>query len=167
MNVRCRLQRFSDARCFAAWVVSFDEHSVTVEVQGLEGLDMGDRFLFQVSGFDACATFEAVLKKMAGKELSFRIASPIQARPQYEDARIRTDLEGLGRVGDDPFRVRVKDVSASGMGLLSERRLDRWQTISVVVKTACGAAKVEGQVRYCKELKDGDWPYRIGIHARE
>jgi hypothetical protein len=152
------MQRYSDARCFSAWVVSLDEHSIVVEVPDLRGLDVGDKFLFQVSAMVGCVMFEAQLKKMDGTSLCFQILSPIKLRPPYEDARIRTSYEGVARLAEDAFRVWIDDVSASGMGLLSERSLERWQTICVVAKTAYGGAKVEGQVCYCKPLSVGDWP---------
>ena len=162
-NVRTRMQRYADAKCFSAWVLSFDERTVVVEVSALEGLDVGETFLFQISGLDACATFQAELTRMDGPNLVFKILTPVQLRPPYEDARIRRDLEGSIRLGDDIVPVCVEDVSTGGMGILSEHPLERWRTVTVLVKTDYGGAKVEGQVRYCKPVQDGKWRYRIGL----
>ena len=164
-NVRARMQRYADAKCFSAWVISLDERCVVVEVAALEGLDVGETFLFQISGLDACATFQAELKRMEGPNLGFQILTPIQMRPPYEDARIRQDLAGTVRVGDEVFPVCVEDVSAGGMGLLSEQPLDRWRTVTVLVKTVYGGASIEGQVRYCKAVENGKWRFRIGLSA--
>jgi hypothetical protein len=161
------LQRVSDAKCFSAWVVSFDEHSVVVDVAALEGLDVGEKFHSQISGPDACAMFEGELRRVEGTNLAFEILSRIQARPPYEDVRVRSDLEGIARVQDDSFSVCVEDVSAGGLGFLSQRPLERWTWVTVVVKTAYGSAKVEGQVRYFKPIKNGEWAYRIGVQAPE
>ena len=166
-NVRTRMQRYADAKCFSAWVISFDERSIVVEVSALKGLDVGESFLFQVSGLDACATFQAELKRMEGPNLCFQIMSPITMRPPYEDARIRLDLEATVRVGEEAFVVCIEDVSAGGIGLLSEQPLDRWRTVDVLVKTDNGGANVEGQVRYCKAVVDGKWRFRIGLFAPE
>lgn len=165
VRVRCRLQRFSDARCFSAWVVSFDEHSVVVEVAALEGLEVGDKFLFQISGMDACAMFEAELTKEEGAQLAFQVLSRIHVRPPYEDARIRTNLEGVVHMGDADFEIRVEDVSAGGIGFLAEQPLEPWTTVSVLVKTEYGDAQVEGEVRYCKPVEVGKWRHRIGLRA--
>jgi len=162
-NVRTRMQRYADAKCFNAWVVSLDETAVVVEVSALQGLDMGETFLFQVSGLDSCATFQADLKRMEGPNLRFQIVTPIQMRPPYEDARVRQNVEGTVRSGDDAFKVCIEDVSAGGMGLLSEEPLDRWKAVVVLAKTAFGGACVDGQVRYCKHVQVGAWRYRIGL----
>lgn len=51
------------------------------------------------------------------------------------------------------------------MGLLSEEPLDRWKIVRVLVKTEHGGAQVEGQVRYCKAVRDGKWRFRIGLSS--
>src|SRR5208283_2219028 len=135
VNVRCYLQRYADAKCFSAWVVSFDERSVAVEVPAAEGLDVGEKFLFQISGLEASAKFEAELKEIQGTKLCFRIRSRIQVRPPYENARVRTSLDASVHVGDVTFEVSVADVSAGGMALLSEQPLDRGASVGVSVKT--------------------------------
>lgn len=164
-NVRTRMQRYADAKCFNAWVVALEDTAVVVEVSALQGLDVGETFLFQVSGLDACATFQAELKRMEGPNLRFQITTPILMRPPYEDARVRQNLEGTVRSGDEAFKVCIEDVSAGGMGLLSEEPIDRWKPIVVLAKTEYGGAKVDGQVRYCKPVQVGNWRFRIGMSA--
>jgi hypothetical protein len=166
-NVRTRMQRFADAKCFNAWVLSMDQQSVVVEVSALEGLDMGEVFLFQVSGVECCATFQAKLKTMDGPNLVFQITSPVQTSPPYECARMRTNTEGTLRQGDETYPVLIEDVSVGGMGLLTDARVERWQKVTVLAKTAYGGVKVEGQVRYCKPVQDPKWSFRIGLAVPE
>ena len=162
-NVRARMQRYADAKCFNAWVVSMDQRAVVVEVTALEGLDTGEAFLFQVSGVEACATFQAQLKKMDGPNLVFDITSPVQMGRPYECARMRTSIDGTLRQGDEAHPVFIEDVSVGGMGLLTNVRLERWHNVVVLAKTEFGGVKVEGQVRYCRVVQDGKWSYRAGL----
>jgi hypothetical protein len=159
------MQRFSDSKCFNAWVVSFDEHSIIVEVTALEALDVGDKFLFQISGMDSSAMFEGRLAKIDGLSLTCEVLSRVQVRPPYEEARVRTDLEGVvhneGKVGE----IRVEDVSVGGIGFVCGEPLTPWSTVHILVKTAYGGAQIEGQVRYCKPIEGDKWHFRVGLHA--
>lgn len=165
VDVRCYMQRFPDAKTYSAWLVSFDRQSLVVEVPPGDVPAVGERFLFQISGVEAAANFEGQLKTVEGTHLSFKILSRIQVRPPYENARVRTSLDGVVLAGDDTLQVCVADVSAGGLAVLSEQPLECGTAVTVFVETEYGEAQVDGHVRYCKPIRQDNWRYRIGLQA--
>jgi hypothetical protein len=166
-NVRTRMQRYADAKCFNAWVVSLSRQALVVEVRTLKGLCTGDTFFVEVSGFEVSAAFQADLKDIDGAYLHFQLLTPIHVRPPYENARVRLDLDGLARADDRTVKVRVEDASAQGVGLLSEEPLGCNQPVAITIKTPHGAVNMDGVVLYCRRVKIGNWSYRSGLAAQK
>ena len=172
VNNRVRMQRLSDAKLFSGWVSSISKRHAIVQVSTILEVSAGDRFRFEVVGKGATALFEGRLEMASGTILVFGVTTSIRAFPSKEDARARTRcLSALvyrlagsesKEISGDAIEAQVVDISANGVGLLSQIQFAKGDRLHLEIDQA--RARCEGEVRYCRSEEVG---FRIGIRITQ
>jgi hypothetical protein len=188
INTRTRFQRISDARLFSGWVSFLSSKVAVVSVEDDVTVQSGQKFLFQVFGRDATATFEARLEVASGTLLAFALTSSIRNSAGGEEMRLRVqrmtaqifsgpepsedcgeaknelrELQ-LGVVPELLGEAQVVDISAKGLGMVANRAFAKEDRLSLMLDTSWGITECKVQVRYCKPSGKG---FRIGVQILE
>lgn len=163
INTRARFQRISDAKFFAGWVRDFNASSIIVALSTDAGLHPGDKFIFEVHGQRAGATFPAELMVISGEEYLFSIPQQLRLTTPREEARVFVkDIAGILQGDLVEVDVVVLDVSQRGAGVLAPTPLTVGDKVTLTVETAQGSVNCTGEVRYCRA--DKAWgQYRAGL----
>ncbi len=180
INTRTRFQRLEDARLFSGWVSFLSSKVCVVSVEDDVKIFPGQRFLFQVFGRDATATFEARLEVGSGTLLAFALTSSIRNTAGGEEMRLRVQRisaqiftcpvpahEGgdmpemnLGVVPENLGEAQVVDISAKGLGFVATRAFAKEDRLLLMLDTPWGQTECTAQVRYCKPSGKG---FRVGV----
>lgn len=163
INTRARFQRISDAKFFAGWVRDFNISSIIVALSTDAELCPGDRFMFEVHGHHAGASFPAELMVVSGEEYLFSIPQQLRLTTPREEARVFVN-EIAGIIQGDLVEVDILviDVSQKGAGVLAPTPLTVGEKVMLSVETEQGSVQCAGEVRYCRA--DKAWgQYRAGL----
>lgn len=185
LDARVTFQRLHDARIVRGWIVGVEGGLLTVRATDGCPLSFGEQFAARTARLNGDVAFIVILRDAAlvSAEESLRAAAKAD-RPTMLDFGERTYIfEVLGQMipmppsGDpryvcDPARViidgaeaELRDVSPSGLGVVTLTRHDVGEEVDVSVEGAGRPVKIKAEVRYCRQLATHPPLYRIGMHV--
>lgn len=185
LDARVTFQRLHDARIVRGWILRVDGGLLTVRATDGCPLSFGEQFAARTARLNGDVAFMVVLRDAAeiSAEESLREAAKVD-RPTMLDFGERTYVfEVMGQMvpmpasGDpryvcDPARVVVggaeaelRDVSPSGLGVVTLTRHEVGERLPVSVEGSGRPVEIMAEVRYCRQLAVHPPLYRIGLHV--
>lgn len=164
IGTRARLQRLSDAQFFSGWVRDFGADELLLQAAGDYDVSSGDKFLAQLSGKGVNALINVQLGTSLGRELRFRVTSPVKVVPSNEN--VRFVLEGVvGTVLQEgqELAVTVTDVSARGAGIVCEMQFEKGAKLDFSFEVPGGTVSGQAQVKYSRHDPNDVNTFRTGL----
>jgi hypothetical protein len=163
-NTRTRLQRLNDAKFFSGWVTDFDEVEVRIRLNVSGECEPGDRFLVEIYGTKAVASFQAEIEIAFDNQVHLAITPPVKYRSTTETARMSvSDMYGVIEYDGSEMDARVADISREGMGLVVKSLIPKDAEVTYRIASPVGEVRGLGQVRYCRMDPSGNGLYRLGL----
>lgn len=154
-DARVTLQRLSDARMVHGWISEFETTWFTARLTGNLSISPGDKFAVRVFGEGCDLVLAAYARSAVGNIFRFDIEGKIAHAESQGDPRYSRNTPAY--IGDYP--ATVVDVSPLGIGLLATIPYRAGDEVTIDIE----GVQVQGEVRYCRPLRDPGSNYRIGI----
>lgn len=164
IGTRVRLQRLGDGKFFTGWLQDLTPSNCRVDCKESERLAGGDEFLVQVFGNGYTAIFKTVLNATGDNQVILDMHGNVRVLEANEQARIAvSDVKAMVRVGHESFETNVLDVSVGGVGIHSDRAIERGLQIEIAMDSPHGPVAAIGTVRYCRTDPECPPLHRVGI----
>jgi hypothetical protein len=169
IGTRCRLCRHKDARFINGWVQYFRGDSLLVQTEEGAGCEPGDAMYLEAYGPKVKGSAGAILvavglpegEASGSAKLSLRLNEPLKVSTHNEASRVLVSgMEAQVSAAGSTFNAKVRDVSANGVGLLTDQELAKDSEITIVLNTAMGPIKATGKVRHVRKSSEG---FRTGV----
>lgn len=163
VGTRVRLQRVRDAKFFGGWTVSNDEAHFVVKLSSGHGIEVGERFFFQVYSSKKCLVFPGDCVKVGNDIVHFTIQGRPRILDSNEEVRLRAShIRCAIKTVDSDRLVEVLDISQEGIGISSPVQFANGEELNLVLEFSDGQVKAIGEVRNCRKQPDG-FGFRVGM----
>ncbi|MGV3615529.1 MAG: PilZ domain-containing protein [Fimbriimonas sp.] len=181
---RASFQRLRDAKILHGWIDSIDGSRVIVKANVTTLLTPGERFAFRTACLSGDVAFEATLWHAGSEDtatlvalaakgrtmldleeqtLTFEVDGRVVNLPLSGDPRYQC-LDGTVTLGEDgAIEASLRDISPSGLGVLSPSPVPRGGVLRISAYTSAGQVNAEVEVRYCRKVGEQPEAYRVGL----
>lgn len=162
------MQRLSDAKLLAGWVVSMSELEIVVRFIDTEGVRNDDSIFVQAYGNGVVGQFTGRVVSCRSQMVTMVLVTGIKALPTQEAYRLKTDLI-LGELNANGFRMdfQIVDVSEKSLGVVTKLPLVKGATVQVQIDDCGNKIESNAVVKYCRPLNDGSGQFRAGLAFKD
>lgn len=167
-NVRARLNRETDDRWLAGWVIHLAREEARVRLWDAVPLASGERVSCECYGQGTLAKFAGKVLAQAGQDLAIDLVGSISYAPSEETPRIyATGLVGGLEGPDGRGAMTVLDVSPLSLGILVDAAFPANSELAMVLPTEMGPIAATVTVANCRPDPESPGYYRTGLHIVE
>lgn len=180
---RARLQRMRDAKLINGWVEGFFGNTLKISVDSGVKMERGDQFRMEIFGEKLLVSCDVALHsielgsvsgavngsnamefKPSSVDLNMVVTSQVKFTHSEESARYKLDGTQVVILEEKKYIGAVLiDVSKNGIGITCEKEFERDEEIAVRLSTHLGDIRSKGTIRYCREDREREGCFRMGI----
>ena len=181
---RATFQRLADAKILHGWTERTEGYGLVIRAAIKITIDVGDRFMFRLSGRDQDAVFTGHLTgmecedartiqalstlslngaylEMADQYYTFAIDGIVKMVTSQTEARFHRE-DGSVTI-NDTIEGTLRDVSEHGIGFITEEPISTKEVVDIRIYAGCGVVESKGDVMYCRKVCEKPAAYRVGV----